>query len=438
VCVSHLGEQPANSGPRLAVWLSTMRNPVLLWGLLLAILVAETYGYVAVRTAFAPAAPEARRGFALSYWLLTLGVWAVGIWAIFTRHKGESELKSYLFVLPLALLAAKLVVVLPLLLEDLTRLGRWAARGFGSVSPPLSTASRLTRSQFISRLALGLGLVPLLSILWGMVKGKTDYTVRRVVLRYPNLPASFEGFKILQISDLHTGSFNGNTEPMERAVALINAQKADLIVMTGDLVNNIATEVEPHIPALAGIQSELPIFSILGNHDYGDYVQWESIEAKRANLQRLAQNHAKIGWKLLLDESHTIRRGTDELAVLGVQNWSAHPQFPKHGKLAQTHAASGNAPFKLLLSHDPSHWEAQVLDYKDIDLTLSGHTHGMQFGINLPFLKWSPVQYSYPQWAGIYEKGNQKLYVNVGLGYLGVPMRAGFLPEITVLELRRA
>jgi predicted MPP superfamily phosphohydrolase len=258
------------------------------------------------------------------------------------------------------------------------------------------------------------------------------------VLRYPNLPASFEGFKILQISDLHTGSFNGNTEPMERAVAMINAQKADLIVMTGDLVNNIATEVEPHIAALAGITSELPIFSILGNHDYSDYVQWESAAAKRANLQRLIDNHAKIGWRLLLDESHIIRRGSDELAVLGVQNCSSHPQFHSYGNLAKTHAASGNAPFKLLLSHDPSHWEQQVLDYKDIDLTLSGHTHGMQFGINLPFFKWSPVQYSYPQWAGLYEQGRQKLYVNVGLGYLGVPMRAGFLPEITVLELRRA
>ncbi len=415
-----------------------MRNRFLFWSILGAIAVAEIYGFAAVRTAFAPATAAGRRGLAIGYWLLTLAVWAVGLWAMFTRHKGDAEFKSYLSVLPLALLAGKMVVVLPLLLEDLTRVGRWAARGFGSSSPPLSAASRLTRSEFISRLALGLGLVPVLSILWGMVKGKTDYTVRRVVLRYPNLPASFEGFKILQISDLHTGSFNGNTEPMERAVAMINAQKADLIVMTGDLVNNIATEVEPHIPALAGIRSELPIFSILGNHDYGDYVQWESVEAKRDNLRRLAQNHAKIGWKLLLDESHTIRRGTDELAVLGVQNWSSHPQFPKHGKLAQTHAASGNAPFKLLLSHDPSHWEAQVLDYKDIDLTLSGHTHGMQFGINLPFFKWSPVKYSYPQWAGLYENGRQKLYVNVGLGYLGVPMRAGFLPEITVLELRRA
>ncbi|MGI4736542.1 MAG: metallophosphoesterase [Janthinobacterium lividum] len=414
-----------------------MRNRFAFQMIFLAIIVAEVYGYLAVRTAFAFNTPAERRGFAISYWVLTLGLWALGIWGTATRHEGNATLKGYLLVVPLALVAAKLVVIFPLLLEDLTRLGRWAARGFSSPLPG-STATPLTRSEFISRLALGLGAVPLLAMLWGMIKGKTDYTVRRVVLRYPNLPASFDGFKILQISDLHTGSFGGNTEPMQRAVALINAQNADLIVMTGDLVNDRATEVEPHIPALAGIKSDLPIFSILGNHDYGDYVQWGSPEAKRENLQRLARNHAKIGWRLLLDESHTIRRGQDELAVLGVQNWSSHPQFPKHGKLAQTHAASGNAPFKLLLSHDPSHWEAQVLDYKDIDLTLSGHTHGMQFGINLPFFKWSPVQYSYPQWAGLYEQGRQKLYVNVGLGYLGIPMRAGFLPEITLLELRRA
>ncbi len=414
-----------------------MQKQLMFWGIFLLIIAAEAYGYVAVRTALAPGSPAERRGFAISYWALTLGLWGLCFWAASNRHNGATQLKSYLMAAPLLLLAAKLVVLFPMLLEDLTRLGRWAARGFSG--PAAGEASQpISRSQFISRLALGLGLVPLLSLIWGMVKGKTDYQVRRVVLRYPNLPASFDGFKILQISDLHTGSFGDNTEPMRRAVALINAQNADLIVMTGDLVNDRATEVEPHIPALAGIKSELPIFSILGNHDYGDYVQWDSSEAKRENLQRLARNHAKIGWRLLLDESHTIRRGADELAVLGVQNWSSHPSFPKHGKLAQAHAASGNAPFKLLLSHDPSHWEAQVLDYKDIDLTLSGHTHGMQFGVNLPFFKWSPVQYSYPQWAGLYEEGRQKLYVNVGLGYLAFPGRVGFLPEITLLELRRS
>ena len=415
-----------------------MRNQLVFWAIFLLIIVAEAYGFVAVRTALGLPTTAARRGFALSYWALTLGLWGLCFWAAATRHDGPVALKSYLLSAPLLLLAAKLIVVFPLLLEDITRLGRWAARGFSSGAAAGPAAAPLTRSQFISRLALGLGAVPRAALLWGMVKGKTDYKVRRVVLRFPNLPAAFEGFKVLQISDLHTGSFNGDPEPLRRAVRIINAQNADLIVMTGDLVNDRAPEVEPHIATLAGIKSELPIFSILGNHDYGDYVSWPSPEAKRENLQRLARNHAKIGWRLLLDESHTIRRGTDELAVLGVQNWSSHPNFPKHGNLAQAHAASGHAPFKLLLSHDPSHWEAQVFDYKDINLTLSGHTHGMQFGVNLPGFKWSPVQYSYPQWAGLYEQGRQRLYVNVGLGYLGFPGRVGFLPEITLLELRRA
>jgi predicted MPP superfamily phosphohydrolase len=295
----------------------------------------------------------------------------------------------------------------------------------------------ITRSQFLSGLALVVAGIPFVAFIWGMLRGATAYQVKRVTLRFPNLPASFDGFKVLQISDLHTGSFS-SSEPLERAVRMINKQGADLIFMTGDLVNNVATEVETHIDTLAKIQSKLPKLSILGNHDYGDYVQWPSPEAKRANLARLAQNHAKIGWRLLLDESHTIERDGEKIAVLGVQNWGAQMRFPKYGNLPKAHAASGDAPFKILLSHDPSHWEGEVLNYPDIDLTLSGHTHGMQFGVNLPFFKWSPVQYVYKQWAGLYNRGQQYLYVNTGLGYLGYPGRVGFLPEITVFELRRA
>ena len=412
-----------------------MRNPLVLWLVLAAIVLAEYYGYQAVRTATQHWGPGARRGAAAAYWVLTVLVWGLAIWAGSTRQTGNTVLKSYLMSLPLLLLAGKLFMLLPLLLEDLTRLGRWAV---GSSTRPAGTeAVAIPRSEFLAKLTLALGAIPAVALLWGMLKGGTDYTVRRVTLRYPNLPPAFDGFKVLQISDLHTGSFN-STEPLERAVAMINRQGADLILMTGDLVNNRATEVEPHIPALRGIRSELPIFSSLGNHDYGDYVQWESPAAKRANLERLMQNHAKIGWTLLNDSSHTIERGGDKISVLGVQNWSSHANFPKHGNLPQAHAASGDAPFKILLSHDPSHWEAQVLNYPDIDLTLSGHTHGMQFGVNLPFLKWSPVKYVYKQWAGLYEQGRQKLYVNVGLGFLGYPGRVGFLPEITVFELRRA
>ena len=412
-----------------------MRNPLVLWLVLAVVILAEWYGYQAARTLAQSLSANTRRSIAISYWLLTVVVWGLAIWAGSTRQVGNTALKSYLMSFPLLLLGAKLIILIPLLLEDLTRAGRWAVNS--ATQPAGTTSNAIPRSEFIAKLALGLGAIPFLGLLWGMVKGATDYQVRRITLKFPNLPPAFEGFKVLQISDLHTGSFN-STEPLERAVAMINRQGADLILMTGDLVNNRATEVEPHIPTLAGIKSELPIFSSLGNHDYGDYVQWESPAQKRENLERLMQNHAKIGWTLLNDTSHTITRGTDKIAVLGVQNWSSHANFPKHGNLPQAHAASGNAPFKILLSHDPSHWEAQVLHYPDIDLTLSGHTHGMQFGVNLPFMKWSPVSYVYKQWAGLYEQGRQKLYVNVGLGFLGYPGRVGFLPEITVFELRRA
>ena len=412
-----------------------MRNPLVLWLVLAVVILAEWYGYQAARTLAQSLSANTRRSIAISYWLLTVVVWGLAIWAGSTRQVGNTALKSYLMSFPLLLLGAKLIILIPLLLEDLTRAGRWAVNS--ATQPAGTTSNAIPRSEFIAKLALGLGAIPFLGLLWGMVKGATDYQVRRITLKFPNLPPAFEGFKVLQISDLHTGSFN-STEPLKRAVAMINRQGADLILMTGDLVNNRATEVESHIPTLAGIKSELPIFSSLGNHDYGDYVQWESPAQKRENLERLMQNHAKIGWTLLNDTSHTITRGTDKIAVLGVQNWSSHANFPKHGNLPQAHAASGNAPFKILLSHDPSHWEAQVLHYPDIDLTLSGHTHGMQFGVNLPFMKWSPVSYVYKQWAGLYEQGRQKLYVNVGLGFLGYPGRVGFLPEITVFELRRA
>ena len=414
-----------------------MRNPATIWLVLALVILAEWYGFQAIRTVSQHYAPGPRRALAWGYWLLTFGTWAVAVWAGMTRQSSPSVLKPYLLSLPLLLLTAKLVLLLPLLLEDLTRAGRWLAARL--TAPPAgagAAGTTIPRSVFVARLALGLAAVPFGALLWGMLRGATSYRVKRLTLKFPNLPPAFDGFKVLQISDLHTGSF-ASTEPLRRAVALINAQQADLILMTGDLVNNIATEVEPHIPALAEIKSKLPIFSSLGNHDYGDYVPWPSPAAKRANLERLMHNHAKIGWTLLNDTAHTIERGGDKIAILGVQNWSTHLNFPKHGNLPQAHAASGDAPFKILLSHDPSHWEGQVLNYPDIDLTLSGHTHGMQFGLNLPFLKWSPVQYVYKQWAGLYEQGRQRLYVNTGLGYLGYPGRVGFLPEITVFELRR-
>ena len=408
---------------------------------LLLFLAAEWYGFQAIRTALHGASPLTRKTADFLYWLLTVLLWGIAIWAMATRAQGHAPYKAYLTSVLLGLLIAKLVVVLFLFPEDLVRGVRWLARRF-SGQPAGTPGPAISRSEFLSKTALVAAAIPFVALAWGMLKGATDYRVKRVTLRFPNLPASFDGFKLLQISDLHTGSF-ASSEPLQRAVALINQQNADLVVMTGDLVNNIATEVEPHIDTLAQIQSKLPKLSILGNHDYADYVDWTEqggAPAKAANLARLKQNHAKIGWKLLLDEAHHIERDGEKIAILGIQNWGAAMRFPKYGDLAKAHAAvDPAAPFKILLSHDPSHWDAQVRsEFPDVDLTLSGHTHGMQFGVNLPFFKWSPVQYVYKQWAGLYQQGKQYLYVNTGLGYLGYPGRVGFLPEITVFELRRA
>ncbi|RPD47065.1 metallophosphoesterase [Hymenobacter sediminis] len=402
------------------------------------VIAGEWYGFQAVRTLVQNSSPATRRLTLAVYWVLTVVIWGLGIWAMSNRRQ-HASFKSYFGGLLLAMLAAKIVIVIPLLLEDLTRVARWAVQALSG--PKGSSEGRaISRSEFLSKAALVVGAVPFVSLIWGMVKGGTDYTVKRVTLRFPNLPASFDGFKLLQISDLHTGSFQSK-EPLQRAVTLINQQQADLVFMTGDLVNNYAHEVEEHIDTLAGIKSSLPIYSILGNHDYADYVNWAEeggAEAKTANLARIKQNHAKIGWELLLDEARTVERNGEKIAILGVQNWGARG-FTQYGKLDKAHAAADpTAPFKILLSHDPSHWDEQVHGYEDIDLTLSGHTHGMQFGVNLPFLKWSPVQYAYKQWAGLYQRGRQYLYVNAGLGFIGYHGRVGFLPEITVFELRRA
>jgi predicted MPP superfamily phosphohydrolase len=337
------------------------------------------------------------------------------------------------------LFASKLAVVLFLILDDAFRLLKYIVNYlFKGPDTGTTEAVKITRNDFINKLALIAGAIPLTAFIYGMVRGAYQYQVKRVTLRFPNLPAAFNGYKILQISDLHTGSFT-STHPLEKAVALINKQNADLFFFTGDLVNNIAPEVVPHIPALQKIKAKDGKFSIFGNHDYGDYVTWESREAKVQNLQTLAKHHAEIGWRLLLNENIVIERDGQKIAVLGVENWSTRMNFPRYGNLARAYSGTEQLPFKVLLSHDPSHWDGEVNPkYPDIDLMLAGHTHGMQFGINLPGLKWSPVQYVYKQWAGLYKKGRQHLYVNTGLGFLGYPGRVGFLPEITVFELRNA
>jgi uncharacterized protein len=265
---------------------------------------------------------------------------------------------------------------------------------------------------------------------------KYNYQIKNVKLQFDNLPPSFKGLRIVQISDIHSGSFM-DKEAVEHGVEMIMKENADIILFTGDLVNNEATEMDTYKDVFNKLKAPLGVYSILGNHDYGDYVQWPvNGVTKEQNLSKLQKVHADMGWRLLMNEHVVLEKNGEEIALLGIENWSSKARFPKHGRMDLAHAGTEKYPFKILMSHDPSHWDAQVkTDYKDVDLMLSGHTHGMQFGIEIPGFKWSPVQYMYPQWSGLYEAGKQKLYVNRGFGFIGYPGRVGVLPEITVIEL---
>jgi predicted MPP superfamily phosphohydrolase len=281
-----------------------------------------------------------------------------------------------------------------------------------------------------------MSVLPFTSFIYGMVKGAFDYKVHRIKVVLPNLPSDFNGIKIVQISDIHLGSFV-STKPLEEAVNIILQQNADVIFFTGDLVNNESTETLQFIDVLSKIKAPMGVYSTLGNHDYGDYVTWETTAAKEKNLQDLKDVHAQLGWKLLMNEHIALKKGDSEIALLGIENWGGNLNFPKYGDMKKAHSETEKYPVKLLLSHDPSHWNMQVTkEYKDIDITFSGHTHGFQFGIEIPgLIKWSPSQFVYKQWAGLYSRDNQYLYVNRGLGFLGYPGRVGIMPEITVMEL---
>jgi predicted MPP superfamily phosphohydrolase len=278
--------------------------------------------------------------------------------------------------------------------------------------------------------------IPFISIFQGILIGRFSYKVKHLALNIPRLPESFIGYKIVQISDWHIGSFWNQKDKVEKAVELINEQKADLILFTGDMVNNVAEEMEPFIPILRKLKSKDGVLSVLGNHDYGEYVHWENEEAHLTNMNKLYDFQKEAGFTLLRNDSILIEKSNHRIGIAGVENWGL-PPFPQYGDLEKSKQKIKNAEVKILMSHDPSHWDAEVLDDGSFDLTLSGHTHGMQFGINIPGFKWSPVKWKYPRWSGLYTENNKYLYVNVGIGYIAFPGRVGFHPEITVFELTR-
>lgn len=397
--------------------------------LLSLLLLAEIGSYYAVRFFFVDQKSQVRT-FNWIWWSGSLLIYAL----VFGSRIFDSNLtKNILVNLFFMVLITKLVIAITFII---TLCIQWTT---GWIKTPSINATNavadLSRRKFASKIALGMAAVPLGTMVWGIAKTAYDFKIHRPKIRFRNLPDAFDGLKIVQISDIHTGSLQGNYQ-LQKAVNLINAEKPDVIFFTGDLVNNRSDEALPYLSILAQLTAPMGVYSILGNHDYGDYEQWESESAKAANMQLMFDIHQQLGWKLLLNEHVELEKDGKKIGVIGIENWGANLNFKKYGDLKTAHQNSGHLPFKILLSHDPSHYNAEVKNqYSDIDITLSGHTHGFQFGVEIPGFKWSPSQYIYPQWAGLYPNGNQYLYVNRGLGCLGYMGRVGIKPEITVMEL---
>ena len=365
------------------------------------------------------------------FWLITIGVVIHLLYHWFCRGKVVwSAPQQYAIAGLLTWLIICLFVTLPLLLEDITRLIKAIFR------KPTNAPRIPSRRKFVSTLGWGLAAIPFASILYSIFKGKYNYKVWKYTLYFDNLPKAFDGYRITQISDIHCGSFD-NYEKIRYGVDLINSQKSDVILFTGDLVNNLANEVHNWKSLFATLQAPDGVFSIMGNHDYGDYSSWETSEAKQQNLEHLFQLQKQMGWQLLLNEHCYLERDGEKIALIGIENWG-HGRFSKYGDLNKAMEGVNTEDFKILMSHDPTHWQEVVLpENKDIQLTLSGHTHGMQCGIEIPgWLKWSPSQYIYKYWGGIYEEGGKYLNVNRGFGYHAFPGRLGVWPEITVIELK--
>lgn len=413
-----------------------MRNSGFLWIIILIMVCLDIYVFQAVKLVTQGVSSKTRMIIYTSYW--TISVIAVIILILLPIINWESwprSLRNYLFATVVGLFFAKLIATVFFLIDDIRRLIQLAVGKlfFRNTEGDIG-GEGITRSVFLSWIGLAVGGGLFSTLLYGF-SNKYNYKLRRVKLSYDNLPAAFKGLKIIQISDIHSGSFT-NKEAVQHGVDKILQEKADLILFTGDLVNDRAVEMTDYMDVFNQLKAPLGVFSTLGNHDYGDYTQWGSPEEKQNNLERLKRIHGELGWRLLMNEHVVLEKNGEQIALLGVENWSAKARFPKHGKMHEAYPGAEKYPFKILMSHDPSHWDAEVRPkYADIDLTLAGHTHGMQFGIEIPGFRWSPVQYVYRQWAGLYEEGNQKLYVNRGYGFIGYPGRVGILPEITIIEL---
>ncbi|MBK9760262.1 MAG: metallophosphoesterase [Flavobacteriales bacterium] len=402
------------------------------------LVIIDLYAWKGISTALGNSSVLTRRWVRWVYWAESIGMFALLVWVSISIQELRAN-RNYSFVFSLAalfmlFLLPKLVVVIFHGMEDVLQGLRWLwcrmAPGGGA-----EESDKISRLRFVSQVGLALAAIPFGAVLYGITKGRRNFHVQREIITSSKLPKSFNGLRIVQISDMHLGSFPVSSDIVQRGIDLINEQDPDLILFTGDLVNDYSEEAEPWLDALKGLNARLGKYSILGNHDYSDYASWPDAGAKRANLERLKGHHRTLGFRLMLDEHLSIEKDGEQFTMIGVQNWGS--RFQQYGDLKKAVAGSDKSQFRLLMSHDPSHWEAQVWEER-IDLTLSGHTHGAQFGITIAGQTYSPAQWIYKHWAGLYEHDGMNLYVNRGFGFIGFPGRVGMPPEITVIELNCA
>ena len=391
----------------------------------------EFYAYQAFRTLIK------LRWVLVAYQVVSVLLLAFIIYSFtqFDRSVGQTKYTMFTMGLMLLVYVPKIVITLILFAEDIFRIGASILNYFMYNVPRKEMMP--DRRRFVSQIALGLAAVPFLSLIYGIFEGKYNFKVFKQTIFFPDLPDSFDGFKITQISDVHSGSFD-DPEKINYAIDLINEQESDMILFTGDIVNTHAKEMYPWLDAFNRIKNyKHGKFSILGNHDYGEYVSWPSEKQKDENFQAIKNLYHQIGFKLLLNEHTYIQKGNDKIALIGVENWGVN--FKKAGDLNKASQNVAQDDFKILMTHDPSHWDAEIKDHsKNFHLTLAGHTHGMQFGIEIPgYFKWSLAQYIYKQWAGLYENLGRYVYVNRGFGFHAYPGRVGIMPEITVIELKK-
>jgi len=401
------------------------------------ILAFDIYCFKAIISVFKKWKPATKKIFTILYWsysiLLIIGVFAGIYLNLFLTLRAMILVAFFLTV------ACKVAMLPFLVLDDIRRLYIKITRKKEVTSnAPVAATDQISRSEFLVKAGLVAAAVPLTSLSWGIISGAYDYQVRRVNLVLPNLPKAFDGITMAQISDIHSGSFYNKTA-VKGGVEMLMGEKPDFVFFTGDLVNNLTNEVRDYQDIFSKVKAPLGVYSSLGNHDYGDYYFGkERSPAKVKNLKDMVDVHKVMGYDLLMNEHRRLKVDGEEIGILGIENWGMG-RFPKYGKMELAVQNTDDLPVKLLLSHDPSHWRGEVLQkYPQIDAMFSGHTHGMQFGVRLKEYQWSPVQYIYKEWAGLYQEQKQQLYVNVGYGFLGYPGRVGVLPEITLFTLKRA